>query len=157
MFDPMDHVESLIGAHGLAVVNIMPDQIRGLPWMNYSVGLQDYGLPELVLTGVPAPIAVPVINEIASWLKAKGSAPSRAEELPDGILATGRARFRQLSRAEIEANLLFAVHRSDQIGRDPPDAFQIIYQDEQGRWPEEAGYSCALALLLAQDGKETRQ
>lgn len=152
----LDHLEEMIAEHGQAVLGIFADTARGLPAINYSIGLQDLGLPEIVVTGVHSNSAVPIINEIAGWLKLKGSAPADRELLPDGLLSHP-ARFRELSAAEIEHNLCFAVHRSDQIGRDPPQAFQIIYQDPDGRWPEDPGYSCGLALLLAQGEKETRQ
>jgi hypothetical protein len=152
------HLEELIAVHGQAVIGIWPDQPRGLPALNYSIGLQDHSLPEIVLTGVLHQTAVPIINAIADWLKARGSAPAEAEILPDGFIGDGfHARFRQLSKLEVEENLIMAVFRSSQSGRDAPEAFQIVYQDPQGRWPEEDGYSCALSLLLAQSQKETRQ
>jgi hypothetical protein len=154
----LDQVEMLIADHGLAVMGIFPDMARGLPALNYTVGLQDLGMPEIVLTGVEASIGITILNQVADWLKARGQPPAEGEIFGEGILMEGyQARFRALSPAEVEENLRICNLRNDAIGRDPPEAFQIIYQDTAKRWPEDPAYENRVALLLAQSEKETRQ
>jgi hypothetical protein len=97
----LEKVEMLIADHGLAVMGIFPDMARGLPALNYTVGLQDLGMPELVLTGVEASIGITVLNQVADWLKARGQPPAEGEIFGEGILMEGyQARFRALSPAE---------------------------------------------------------
>jgi hypothetical protein len=79
---------------------------RGLPALNYTVGLQDLGMPEIVLTGVEASIGITILNQVADWLKARGQPPAEGEIFGEGILMEGyQARFRALSPAEVEENL----------------------------------------------------
>jgi hypothetical protein len=154
----LDQVERLIADHGLAVMGIFPDLARGLPALNYTVGLQDFGLPEIVLTGVDAQTGITILNQVADWLKARGEPPADGEILAEGFMADGyQARFRALSVAEVEENLRICNARNDFIGRDPPQAFQIVYQDAAKRWPEDPAYENRVALMLAQSEKETKQ
>lgn len=154
----LDNVEMLIAEHGLAVMGIFPDLGRGLPPLNYTVGLQDHGLPELVLTGVQAESAIVILNQVADWIKARGEPPKQGEIFGEGFLANGyQARFRALSRHEIEENLRICMARNDGIGRDPPEAFQIIFQDVERRWPEDPAYLNPLSLALSQGERETKQ
>ena len=148
--------ERLIAEYGHAAIHVFADPERGLPSFTYTVGLQDRGLPELILSGIPPQAAQIIVNEVAARLKEQG-APAEGQQI-EGLLQGGYlARFRALSEAEIEANLTIACHRSADMGREPPEAFQIIYQDLAHRWPEDPAYACPLALALAQSREETRQ
>lgn len=148
--------ERLIAEYGHAVIAVFPDPERGLPGFAYSVGLQDQGLPEIVLSGIPAAPAQQLVNNAAEILKAEG-APAEGQILEKFLAGGYKARWRQLSEAEVEINLTLACRRAEDMGREPPRAFQIVYQDLDHRWPEDPAYSCPLALALAQDREETRQ
>lgn len=155
---PAERIDALVAEYGLAVVSVFPDMERGLPPMSYSVGMADAGLPELVMTGIEARGSMVIINTIAAELRQRGADPAEGELLSDGIIAGGfQARFRQLSQAEIAANLFAASARAEAYDLPPIRAFQIVYQDESHRWPEDRGYSHRMALLLAQGEKETKQ
>jgi hypothetical protein len=157
----LDDLELKIAEHGVMVINVATDRARGLPPLAYSVGLQDMGFPELVLTGEANPYAsTALVNNVIAWLLDRKAPPRPGEVIPAKakIVAHGfLLRFRPLSEVEVENNLLLAVARSYSIGREPPQAFQLVYQDPDRRWPEERGYKCHLALMLAQDEKETQQ
>lgn len=150
-------IEEMIAVHGHAVLGIFADPQRGLPGFSYSIGLQDQGFPELILSGLAPEHARAIINDCAAWLIARAKAPQEGEII-EGFLAGGfQMRFRELSEAEIGANLLMACRRSERMGREAPKAFQMIYQDPERRWPEDKGYSCPMALMLAQSEEETKQ
>lgn len=150
----LERNEALIAEYGHAVIHVFADPERGLPSFSYSIGMQDRGWPEIILSGIPPQSAQPLINDVVARLKERGKPPAEGEIL-DGLLKGGfLMRLRALSEAEIEINLCLACRRSGDLGREPPKAFQLIFQDPERRWPEDSGYSCPLALLLAQSREE---
>jgi hypothetical protein len=152
-----ERAEAMIAEHGHMIQHVFADHERGLPSLSYSVGLQDLGWPELVLTGVDARHAHLILNRAVAFLKERGQAPREGEIVGELFGGDYPCRFRALSEAEVAANLLLACARSREIGRSPPKAFQMVYQDPEHRWPEDFAYSCRMALMLAQSREETRQ
>lgn len=144
-----DRTEGLIERFGHAVIHIFPDLARGLPGFSYSVGLQDLGWPEIVLTGIPPAAAQGIVNRVAQILVERGEPPREGEPFADILQGDYLVRLRSLSPAQVEANLWIACDRAADNSREPPAAFQIVYQDLARRWPEDPGYSCPMALLLA--------
>jgi hypothetical protein len=142
---------------GHMVLAIFPDGERGLPALNYTVGLAEKGLPELVLTGVRAEDARHILNKLVERLDQRGTPPAEGEVVDDLLGGGFKLRFRALSENEVDRNLFLATDRAARLGRAAPTAMQLVYQDESGRWPEDNGYSCTMALLLAQGDEETRQ
>lgn len=154
----LERNERLIAEYGHAVIHVFADPERCLPSFSYSVGLQDRGFPEIVLAGIPPQAAQGIINDAARNLIERNQPPSEGEIWFDLLQGEFGIRFRELSEAEIEINLCLACRRAGDLGREPPKAFQIIYQDPERRWPEDPAYSCRMALMLAQNRKEeTRQ
>jgi hypothetical protein len=65
--------------HGWAVQGVQRDRIRP-PWA-YTVGLTEAGRPELVVTWLPLPRAVDLLNDAASHVL-HADAPQPGERLP---------------------------------------------------------------------------
>src|SRR6266487_1490390 len=62
--DYLNHVQGLINRFGWVVMGVEGDRIHP-PWA-YTLGLTSYDRPELVVTGLPAPRATWLLNEVAS-------------------------------------------------------------------------------------------
>lgn len=153
----LDWIEEKIAAYHIAILGIFADPERGLPGFSYSIGLQDRGWPEILISGLHPRHAHSILNDIAAMIRKRG-APLKEGEILEGMLEGGfLMRARELSPLEVGANLILACRRSADLARKPPRAFQLIYQDPEHRWPEDPGYSCPMALLLAQEREETRQ
>ncbi|WP_206793387.1 DUF4262 domain-containing protein [Amycolatopsis sp. MtRt-6] len=95
------------------------------PWA-YTIGLSGYGLPELVVTGLPALAAGSLLNSLAS--RALHGPPfSAGEHIPlrDGPL------IEIVELTEPSAHLHFAVALYGPEIR----ALQAVHADARGRWP----------------------
>lgn len=110
--------------HGWAVRVVYGEGPRP-PWA-YTVGLGAAGLPELVVTGLPAERAVELLNEAADHLLDAGVAPVPGERPSSGL--------EYVAVAEPDAHLVHAVALYGEGRR----AVQLVWADERGRWPWEA-------------------
>ncbi len=95
------------------------------PWA-YTIGLSGYGLPELVVTGLPVLAAGDLLNDLAAH-SLHGSPPSAGERLP---LRDGRL-IEVVALTEPSAHLLFAVA----LYGPEIQALQLVHADPQGRFP----------------------
>jgi hypothetical protein len=111
--------------HGWAVRVVYGEGQRP-PWA-YTVGLGASGLPELVVTGLPAERAVELLNDWAEHLLESGVAPAPGER-PAAALEYAEV-------AEPDAHLVHAVALYGEGRR----AVQLVWADEEGRWPWEPG------------------
>jgi Domain of unknown function (DUF4262) len=98
----------------------------------YTVGLHDRGLPELLITGLNAQIATRVPNSIAHMIVDDGTllAPAMHIDYQDRFL---------IEVVEVEhpdVHLKFAV----KICGPDVRALQLVWADDRGRWPWEAGW-----------------
>ncbi len=92
---------------------------------SYTVGLTRRGLPELVVTGKPPAEAAAVLNGLARRLR---HAPLPGE-LVDG-------RFEVVELPHPEAHLFVATGL---YGEHAVRGRQLVWADEQGRWPWQPG------------------
>ncbi|MDQ7804864.1 DUF4262 domain-containing protein [Amycolatopsis sp. A133] len=100
------------------------------PWA-YTIGLSGYGLPELVVTGLPALAAGNLLNSQASRaLRGSPLAPGDHIPLDDGRL------IEVVSLAEPSAHLVFATALYGPEIR----ALQLVHADAQGRFPWSPDY-----------------
>ncbi|MGW5720407.1 DUF4262 domain-containing protein [Amycolatopsis sp. NPDC003865] len=100
------------------------------PWA-YTIGLSGYGLPELVVTGLPVEVSAKLLNESAK--RFLDSAPPAAGErvpLPGGSPAE------VVELAEPSVHLVFAA---DLYGPEIR-ALQLVHADACGRWPWSPDY-----------------
>ncbi|MEV7092259.1 DUF4262 domain-containing protein [Amycolatopsis sp. NPDC051045] len=95
------------------------------PWA-YTIGLTGYGLPELVVTGLPVFAAAGLLNDLAAH-SLHGSPPSAGERIPlrDGLL------IEVVALTEPSAHLLFATALYGPEIR----ALQLVHADSRGRFP----------------------
>jgi len=127
--DYLDHMQGLIDRFGWAVVAIEDDQIHP-PWA-YTLGLTPRGRPELVVTGLPQPRAVWLLNTLAPYVL--DTAVPRPGE---SVLVEGGPLMEVVHVAEPSAHLLTAVEFYGPGIR----ALQLAYADASGRWPWDAGF-----------------
>jgi hypothetical protein len=100
------------------------------PWA-YTIGLSGYGLPELVVTGLPALAAGGLLNNLATRVL-RGSPPTAGERipLPDGPLVE------VVELTEPSVHLVFAAALYGPEIR----ALQLVHADAQGRFPWSPDY-----------------
>jgi hypothetical protein len=100
------------------------------PWV-YTVGLGESDLPELVVTGLPAERAVALLNDVAEHLVHSGVPPRAGERRR----WAGGPETEFVEIAEPDVHLLHAVALYGEGRR----ALQVVWADEEGRWPWESG------------------
>jgi hypothetical protein len=131
--DYLDRLQAMIDESGWTVVQVEPDGIHP-PWA-YTVGLTRYGLPELVVTGMPVDRACCVLNCLAGDQVAHHAPypPGSTHGVTiqgcrtDGLLVTVTRPWAHLNEA------------ADFYGEDIR-AMQFVHADEVGHWPWETGY-----------------
>jgi len=100
------------------------------PWA-YTIGLSGYGLPELVVTGLPVLEAAPLLNGLASH-SIHASPPSPGERIP----LRGGPLIEVVPLAEPSVHLMFATALYGPEIR----ALQLVHADARGRWPWSPDY-----------------
>jgi hypothetical protein len=114
--------------HGWAVQFVESDR---RPFA-YTIGLHDRGLPELLMTGLPAPTVNRLLNSVAHMIVDDGTvlAPAMHIDYQNEFL---------LEVIEVEhpdVHLKFAAGLYGPRVR----ALQLVWADERGRWPWEVGW-----------------
>ncbi|NIH93263.1 DUF4262 domain-containing protein [Mycolicibacterium fluoranthenivorans] len=124
----LDHLRATIQDHGWAVQYVESDK-RPLA---YTVGLHSRGLPELLMTGLPANVSCRVLNSIAHMIVDDGVelAPAMHIDYEDRFLI----EVAQVEHPDI--HMRFAV---ELFGRDFP-ALQLVWADERGCFPWAPGW-----------------
>lgn len=127
-------VRDKIGRFGFAVISVFADE--DFPTFSYTAGLSEKGLPELVMVGIPAKDAHPILNEAAQRQIDQGvfQAGLRVPELIANFdCLVGDVANEWVSRlcwmAQAMASDALAVK-----------ARQIIWPDMRGRFPGEEDY-----------------
>lgn len=127
--DYLDHLRVLMSCHGWAVQAVGGDRIHP-PWA-YTVGLTEFGEPELVVTGMRAGAAAELLNNVAAHVL-HAEAPKPGERVP----LTGGPLIEIVTVAEPAAHLHVAV---DFYGTDIR-ALQLVHADDRGHWPWDVGW-----------------
>ncbi|MGW3958567.1 DUF4262 domain-containing protein [Amycolatopsis sp. NPDC005003] len=96
------------------------------PWA-YTIGLSGYGLPELVVTGLPVLTAGNLLNSVAT-----GPPPAAG----DRIRLPGGAPAEVVELAEPSVHLVFAAALYGPEIR----ALQLVHADTEGRFPWSPDY-----------------
>lgn len=124
-------VRAVIREHGFAIQYITP----GPPFethVSYTIGLREQLGYEVVLMGLPSDVGQRILNNLAHRLK--------TSDIGDGEnikrIATTPVRLQTLHpEAARKLNVACAIHgTSDFCVR------QLVYTDEQGRFPTDRGY-----------------
>jgi hypothetical protein len=127
--DYLDHARSLIARYGWTVQGVERDRIHP-PWA-YTVGLTQYGQPELVVTGMPLGRAGELLHAVADHvLHASAPTPGEQVALIDGPL------IEIVEVAEPTAHLNTAIELYGPSVR----ALQVVHADDRGHWPWDPAY-----------------
>jgi Domain of unknown function (DUF4262) len=127
--DHDDRMWALINRYGWAIQSVEPTRIHP-PWA-YTVGLTEYGKPELVVTGMTTKPAGDLLNKIAAHVvHAQPPAPGTQMQLVGGPFVE------YVTVTEPSAHLHTAVSLFGQRIR----AIQIVHADARGHWPWHPGY-----------------
>lgn len=119
--------ERRIATHGWMVMTVAPHELC----VNYSIGLHDRGLPELIALGLDPVLGHELVNDVCQLLsEAKSARPQDAMEVrPLGW-------HRPFTLISVEARVgrevaLGAAQRS----QFQAEYMQIVYADRNGRYP----------------------
>jgi hypothetical protein len=130
--DYLNYLRDTIAQYGWAVQGIERDHLHP-PWA-YTVGLTEYGLPELVTTGLSIARACELLNDVGAHVVHAGP-PLAGEQ----IELIGGPTIEIVTVAEPTAHLLNAL----EIYGAGIRALQIVHADDRGHWPWEVGYRSA--------------
>jgi hypothetical protein len=127
--DYLEHLRGLLERHCWIVQGVQRERRR--PPYAYTVGLAAHDQPELVVTGMPYDRAVGLLNTVAGLVMHAG-APRPGEVLP---LRSGVV-IEIVRVAEPDVHLAVAAA----LNGPEFSALQLVYADERGRWPWDAGF-----------------
>jgi hypothetical protein len=100
------------------------------PWA-YTIGLHDWGQPELLVTGVSPPRACRLLNNVTrDALRGLALAPGEQIRVPDGPLV----EIVEVDHPDVHMG--WAI----EVGGPDVRAFQLVWADGRGRWPWSATF-----------------
>ncbi len=126
--DYLDHLRGLLEQHCWIVQGVQRERRR--PPYAYTVGLAAHDRPELVVTGMPYDRAVGLLDTAAGLVM--NGAPRPGELLP----LRGGPLIEVVRVAEPGVHLAVAAA----LNGPGFSALQLVYADDRGRWPWEAGF-----------------
>jgi hypothetical protein len=122
-----------IAVVGWAVTAVLPDS--GEAPYAYTVGLTETGAPELVITGLPHPIAYALLDDAAQRVRHHGTRWHH-RDLVDDLIADHDAAI-----IDGTANdLILAGTANARYGADHVRLQQIVWPDPDGHFPWDPGY-----------------
>lgn len=147
---------ALIGEHGHAVQAVLPTESE--VGFSYTVGLAEFTGMELIVFGLPVPVAMAVLNAAASTLKEHGALPCdvvlppRSAAMPAAIndWANSPIMVRRClpGRAKKYAHFAYdyALMQCSDMEQPPPEfvMLQIVWPDRQGRFPEDPEFDITM-------------
>jgi Domain of unknown function (DUF4262) len=128
--DYLDQLQGIIDVEGWALQCVERD--RRYPSWAYTVGLSAQDEPELVVIGLPDIQAHQLLNGFARGVLEEGAAPVPGER----ITMPGGRLLEVVEVAEPTAHLHTAVSLYGPYA----SAVQLVYADDRGHWPWDAGY-----------------
>jgi hypothetical protein len=125
--DYFDEVRETIRTHGWMVQYVESDRTP----FAYTIGLHDWGFPELSITAVSPQRATRLLNTVArDAVAGKNLTPGQQFKLPSGPL------IEIVGMSRPDAHLNFAVA----FGGPEIRALQLVWADGRGRWPWSAAF-----------------
>ena len=124
----VDELRALIDMHGWAVQYVESDRRP----IAYTIGLRDWGSPELLVTGQPTDRSMGLLNAVGRY-----SVSETVPEPGDHVEVPGYPRLEIVEVDQPDAHLKFAV---DFYGRQFR-ALQLVWADDRGRWPWARGFN----------------
>ena len=127
--DYLQHLRELLKGHRWIVQGVQRERQR--PPYAYTVGLAARQRPELVVTGLAYDRAVDLLNGVAEHvLHADMPRPGTVVPVRDG----GVVEIVRVSEPTVHLAVAAAINGPGFL------ALQLVYADEQGRWPWDAGF-----------------
>jgi hypothetical protein len=123
-------VRSIIDEYGWFVQAVGGDRLH--PPFAYTVGLTDYGRPELLVNGLPRQRAGSLLNHVAHSILFHSGPLEAGQVLPKNY---GPA-LEVVDLPEPTAHLFTAVNLYGPAIR----AQQLVYADDRGHWPWDVGF-----------------
>lgn len=144
------HQDQIIATLGWAVTYVLPtdDDPTDIPFA-YTVGLTERDLPELLIAGLPIPVAHTLLNDLARREHDNGERYRHAQRIDDllvgydTVLIDGPLSDRLWPGAAIA-----------RYGRERIRVRQIVWPDVTGRFPWDDGYNhtgCPQPLITDQE------
>lgn len=118
--------DAMIARHGWAVQAVFAE--KDSPGFAYTAGLSAFGLPELIVFGLPPPVAHQLLNQLGRRLR-DGEALSQDTDLLD-VVEGYPARLVPAPRSATD-QYMFATQRRYPHYR----ALQLVWSDPAGRFP----------------------
>lgn len=128
-------LEKVISQFGMAVQPIAPSAES--PPFSYSIGQHAKGLPELIVFGMPPPIAASLLYELAEYMEDEqaagrtvgpGTVKLEGCEMPGALVEVPTA---------VAAEYATAAHDRSE-GK--ATLIQVVWPDKEGRFPWQPGY-----------------
>lgn len=135
----LQDLDAVIAQHGWAVQGVVAEEgvvVAGPPSWCYTVGLEDRGLPELLIVGLDPRTAQTILNDAAQHLidGAAWSHGDRVEELLRGYDMAVVAVTDEVATAGDWFNVAFARRGS----RTDLDVLQLVWPDRDGDYLDTA-------------------
>ena len=129
------HMEALIAQHGMAVNPVMPS--GKTPPFAYTIGQQPKGLPELIVFGLPPQVAGAMLYTMAGFMEEELAAGRQA---CPGFITVPEVPVRHalLDVTAAAASDYATVAHDRSAGK--ATYLQVVWPDESGLFPWEAGY-----------------
>jgi Domain of unknown function (DUF4262) len=130
------HIAQTIRKHGQFIQLVMGDPDQQLPSFAYTVGLFGLGHPELVVLSVDGETACGLLNHLGDRIRA-------GENLVSGTLLSFEEWPRRVVVQDLPnaGEIVFSANRHYQRPAEASvPAYQLTYDDLQGRFPWETGY-----------------
>jgi hypothetical protein len=124
------HCIELIAEHGWMIQGVFPREYDEEAPFAYTVGLTVAGLPELVISGLPADLAHQLLNAAAH--------ASLASELRPGQMLDGIASvvFHVMEAPKAAVNMARHLYPNKRVR-----SLQLVWPDEGGNYPGDDGWS----------------
>jgi len=129
-----------VKANGYTTVSVAD---RAAPTLTYTVGLSTLrpDLPEIMVLGLPSHVAYTVLGAIAERLLTGG--PPVFDSDIEGVIHGFPVRLREIAPDKFTKIGVVVRWYRKHCGNDP-DAFlaaQLLWPDQQGRWPFESDFA----------------
>lgn len=151
-----DLVRESIKTHGWHGQHVFPSEDEtGAPF-NYTIGLTERDLPELIVFGLPPHIGHLVLRDLIKHIDKAGSEPLDHEVLDD-VISGFNAVTRTLPPAAMDSHLCQAKYFFE--GREVR-AMQLVWPDPEGHFPWDIHCNPRMAALqseIVDFTKEIRQ
>lgn len=123
-------ITALVSRYGWAIRHVLSDTASGQASFSYTVGLTSRGWPELVITGLPAPVAETFIRNAVDAQAERG--PFRPGDRTNQLTDSGDVLFLAVDDVSGMTATTGIVGTFS--------ALQIVWPDSDGHFPWEAAY-----------------